>query len=219
MNELIELMTEIRDLLRENNTLLRENLTAAKTLAERRAKEAAKKYAQRHREENVSEENVPGQTLTENEERKEAGEKEKSPLNPLKGKEGEEKREAKETLNPRARKELFDAFWTAYPTRRRTNKSKCFDKYTRILKLSKTPRKLADEIQSGLERMKRHPDWTKEGGEFVPMPLTFLNQERWIVEEPESPRDSVRALAERLMREMEEPKYAKKDKIEPTTKG
>lgn len=186
-NEIITILTEIRD-------LLRENLTATNVLAERREKDRKRKRL------------VRGQTLTEKEEGKEAGEKEKSPLHPPKGKEGEEKGEEKETLNGRAREELFRAFWTAYPTRRRTNRSKCFEKYSRILAQSATPRQLADEIQRGLERMKRHPDWLKDAGEFVPMPMTFLTQERWVVEEPESPQDSVRALADKLMQEMEDPR-------------
>ena len=93
---IISLFCEIRDLLRENNTLLRENLTSAKTLAERREKNRLHMQA-------VRTGSVCTQTLTENEERKEAGEKEKSPHTPLKGKEGEEKREEKETTNPRAR--------------------------------------------------------------------------------------------------------------------
>lgn len=30
-----------------------------------------------------------------------------------------------------------------------------------------------------VERMKRTPGWTKDGGQFVPAPTTYLNQRRW----------------------------------------
>lgn len=87
-DEMIILLTEIRD-------LLKENLAASKVLAERR---------ERHR---LRMKSVRAQTLTEKEERKEVGEKEKSPHSPLKGKEGEEKGEEKAALSARTRTRTF----------------------------------------------------------------------------------------------------------------
>lgn len=34
-------------------------------------------------------------------------------------------------------------------------------------------------MAAALERQKRSRDWTKEGGQFVPYPATWLNQRRW----------------------------------------
>jgi hypothetical protein len=37
----------------------------------------------------------------------------------------------------------------------------------------------ATHIIAHVEQMKRSPDWTKDSGAFIPMPLTYLNQARW----------------------------------------
>ena len=38
---------------------------------------------------------------------------------------------------------------------------------------------IAEQIVSHVERMAATPDWTKEGGAYVPAPLVYLNQRRW----------------------------------------
>ena len=72
---------------------------------------------------------------------------------------------------------LFEEFWEAFPRRRRGAKQKCRKKYETILKNNNglTPERLL----SALERQKQSKDWTKEQGEYVPSPLTWLNQGRW----------------------------------------
>lgn len=73
--------------------------------------------------------------------------------------------------------EPFKEFWDRFPRRRRNAKQECRRKYEAALKRNKglTPQMLID----ALERQKRSKDWTKDNGEFVPSPLTWLNQGRW----------------------------------------
>ena len=73
--------------------------------------------------------------------------------------------------------EPFNEFWEHFPRRRRNAKQECRRKYDAALKRHKglTPQMLLD----ALERQKRSRDWTKDNGEYVPSPLTWLNQGRW----------------------------------------
>ena len=66
----------------------------------------------------------------------------------------------------------FDAFWSAYP--RRVGKGaarKAFAKAITKVDLQ--------TMLDALERRKSSNQWAKDGGEFVPHPSTWLNQERW----------------------------------------
>ena len=38
---------------------------------------------------------------------------------------------------------------------------------------------LCEQIMIGLERWKQSAQWTRDGGQFIPNPATFLNGERW----------------------------------------
>lgn len=78
----------------------------------------------------------------------------------------------KHNLTKHNLKKTFDRFWSAYP--RKVAKQKCFE----IWKRRKLGKKI-DEILEGLERYKRSEQWTKDGGQFIPNPSTFLNQNRW----------------------------------------
>lgn len=68
----------------------------------------------------------------------------------------------------------FDIFWTAWPrSQRKVGKAQCKAIWQR--------RKLddcADAIMAGLDAHKRGL-WQKDGGAFIPMPSTWLNQSRW----------------------------------------
>lgn len=68
----------------------------------------------------------------------------------------------------------FEAFWLEYPTRRKTGKGKCRDIWKR-----KGCDRFAAKIMETLKKAKASIDWTKEGGEFTPMPATWLNREGW----------------------------------------
>lgn len=38
---------------------------------------------------------------------------------------------------------------------------------------------LSAQIVAHVERLKRSKDWVKDGGQFIPAPLVYLNNRRW----------------------------------------
>ena len=67
----------------------------------------------------------------------------------------------------------FDEFWNAYP--RHVNKQaamKAFEK-------AKIDNQLLKVILAAIERQKASDQWTKDGGQFIPHPATWLNGRRW----------------------------------------
>lgn len=74
-------------------------------------------------------------------------------------------------------KDTFLIFWDAYP--RKVSKLKAMQIWKKIKPTEDT----AQSIMEGLERAKRSSQWIKDGGQFVPHPATWLNQERWNDEE------------------------------------
>lgn len=78
---------------------------------------------------------------------------------------------------------LFLRFWNAYPNKKgKQNAAKAFEKLTRqgVLSADKLP-----GILAALERQCRSRDWTKDGGQYIPHPATWLNGRRW--EDAEAP--------------------------------
>jgi len=73
----------------------------------------------------------------------------------------------------------FDTFWREYP--RKVGKGDARKKFAKAL--TKTS---FDNIMAALQRVKESAQWTKDGGQFVPHPATWLNQERWDDEVGES---------------------------------
>jgi hypothetical protein len=68
--------------------------------------------------------------------------------------------------------EQFERFWMAYPWRRAKKPArKAFERA-----LKKTS--LAAMLQA-LDWQRLQPQWLKQGGAFIPLPTTWLNQERW----------------------------------------
>jgi hypothetical protein len=69
----------------------------------------------------------------------------------------------------------FSRFWKAWPKHfRKQGRSKCVAHWKRE-KLEP----IADAVVSTLERFKNCHDWTKEGGEYIPFPMTWLNRTPW----------------------------------------
>ena len=69
------------------------------------------------------------------------------------------------------REEQFNQFWEVYP--RKVGKQaarKAFDKI---------PVSVWPKLVPAVEAQKRSFQWTREGGQFVPHPATWLNQGRW----------------------------------------
>lgn len=69
----------------------------------------------------------------------------------------------------------FEIWWKAYPKERHEGKKPCAEKWRRArIPLAQLPTMIAK-----LEDQKRSHGWRKDGGKFIPLPLTYINQERW----------------------------------------
>ena len=75
----------------------------------------------------------------------------------------------------------FLTFWNAYPIGKKVGKDAAAKAWIKAKPV------LAD-VLAALHWQKRSWDWTKEGGQFVPHPSTYLNQGRWKDENPEAPK-------------------------------
>lgn len=68
---------------------------------------------------------------------------------------------------------MFKAFWKAYPRKeKKQDAKKAFDK----LKVDET---LFKAIMAGLENHKNSKQWTRDNGQYIPHPTTWLNGKRW----------------------------------------
>lgn len=80
--------------------------------------------------------------------------------------------------------DAFGRFWSAYP--RKTSKKKALESWS---KLKPSP-ELTETIMAALEQQKRSDQWTRDGGQYIPYPATWLNQRRWEDEmQPEQPSE------------------------------
>lgn len=84
----------------------------------------------------------------------------------------------KETPKETSERDLFSEFWAAYP--RKTSKQAAVKAWAKL----KPAPELAGQIMLALEQQKDWPQWTKDGGQFIPHPATWLNNKRWEDEPP-----------------------------------
>ena len=68
---------------------------------------------------------------------------------------------------------LFDQFWRAYPRRQAKGEAE------RWWQRAKPNAEKAGEMIAAIGRQLQGRDWQKEGGRFIPLPATWLNQRRW----------------------------------------
>lgn len=74
---------------------------------------------------------------------------------------------------PRDPMEGFSLFWQAYPKKQgRTPAEKAWRK---LQPDAETVREIVEHVQT----RRTSEEWTKELGQFIPLPSTFLNQKRW----------------------------------------
>ena len=66
----------------------------------------------------------------------------------------------------------FDTFWNSYP--RKVAKDLCLQKWK-----SKKLDKIGEQIINHVKAMKETKQWKDSDGQFIPMPLTYINQARW----------------------------------------
>ena len=69
--------------------------------------------------------------------------------------------------------QTFDAFWQAYP--RKAGKGAAFKVWKKI----KPDGQLIEDILTAIGVQRHSEQWTKDGGQFIPHPSTWLNQGRW----------------------------------------
>ena len=71
------------------------------------------------------------------------------------------------------REEMFTLFWQAYPNKKSKGQAeKAWDKI-------KPDELLFELIMSKLQEARSSPNWTKEGGKYIPYPATWLNAKGW----------------------------------------
>ena len=74
--------------------------------------------------------------------------------------------------------EMFKMFWEAYPKCfRKANEKGCRAKFLKIKNL----KEIFPDIINSLEMQKRSKQWNEQNAQFIPAPLTWINQERWTV--------------------------------------
>lgn len=69
--------------------------------------------------------------------------------------------------------ELFLKFWKAYP--KKVGKQDALKSFKKI----KPSKELVEKMVSVIEDAKNTEQWTKNGGQYIPNPSTWLNQGRW----------------------------------------
>jgi hypothetical protein len=84
--------------------------------------------------------------------------------------------------------EEFEIWWKAYPGRRKQGKPVCLAKWKHLRKNGTLP-SLPDMIKT-LEFQKQSLDWVKNGGEYIPGPLPYLNQTKFSDESVNHPQQN-----------------------------
>lgn len=94
----------------------------------------------------------------------------------------ETKKETKNIIPPTPQpNDLFDRFWKAYPKKvAKPVAEKAFRKLN-------PSAELGERIISDVEMRRASKDWTKDNGQYIPNPSTYLNQRRW-EDEVQTPR-------------------------------
>ena len=80
---------------------------------------------------------------------------------------------------------LFDRFWSVYPRHvAKQNARKEFDK-------ANVDETLLQTMLTAIEKSKRSEQWTKDNGQYIPHPSTWIHQRRW---EDDLPATKVKVL-------------------------
>lgn len=79
----------------------------------------------------------------------------------------------REVTQVREGAENFETFWEKYP--RKVAKQAARAAWSRL----QPSEQLLSEILEGVSRWAKSPQWTKDGGQFIPHPATFINGRRW----------------------------------------
>lgn len=113
------------------------------------------------------------QSLSQQEEgsrKKEVGSRNNTPHTPRRGAVAWEK------------EQQFEEFWAKYPKKvAKSTAKKAFEKVSAPL----------ETLLTAIDRQKCSEQWSKDGGQFIPNPATWLNQERWNDELPQTTRQEI----------------------------
>lgn len=74
---------------------------------------------------------------------------------------------------PAADPDGFEAFWAAYPKKR--SKGQARKAWAKL----RPDAALQERIAAALTLWVRSPEWTRDGGQYIPHPATWLNGEGW----------------------------------------
>ena len=70
----------------------------------------------------------------------------------------------------------FTKFWNEWPAHiRKVGEDKCLSRWSK-----NGLETHADQIVAAVVTSKESRDWTKDGGEFIPTPITWLKEKRWL---------------------------------------
>lgn len=100
-----------------------------------------------------------------------------NPHNPPKGERAETHRRAKTTDYDA---DGFAAFWAAYP--KKAGKAAALKAWNKLA----PDVVLQEQMGKALEVQKQSQQWRKDGGQYIPMPATWLNGRRWEDEAPQA---------------------------------
>lgn len=79
----------------------------------------------------------------------------------------------------------FDAFWSQYP--KKDGKQAALDVWRKLNPDDVTQQMIAEDVA----RRSRGPQWTKDGGQFIPHARTYLHQKRWQDGYAEAPKPQI----------------------------
>lgn len=85
-----------------------------------------------------------------------------------------------DSKKPKSKASGFDEFWTVYPNKR--DKSKACELWQKLA----PDEALKKQIIAAVKQQAKSDEWTKDGGQFVPYPSTWLRRRRW-EDEPATP--------------------------------
>ena len=74
------------------------------------------------------------------------------------------------TASSKPKQEAFERFWIAYP--KKVGKEAARKAFAKV----KVP---VDTLVSAVEAQKTSAQWTRDNGQYIPNPATWLNQGRW----------------------------------------
>ena len=85
-----------------------------------------------------------------------------------------DKEEDKDNIPPKSPQgERFERFWDCYP--RKVGKGNARKIFAKL----KPSEEMLGRMIRAVELAKQSPQWQRDGGQYIPYPATWLNQERW----------------------------------------